>query len=668
MLVSPALAGGNLLFYITDETNNPLEFAAVSLEGRYGGYTNADGVFLFSNIPKGEYEAKITIIGYRDTSITVEVLEGKTGRYSVALSSEVLKAEVAEKTPEWELFRQEVTIGQNRFSEDEFASLPAVEKVDPPRSVIRFPGATVRNDLFCQMNIRGLGAEYQKVVVGGASVYNPYHIGGVLSIFSGDNVRSLTLYKGALPPRFGGRIGSVLEITPKVGDYENFSGGADINLLFFGGGVSVPLKKGNIVISGRKSLLIDFYDLTARGRFGTSPTGRVDFFLLNSNDELTGDSTAYFKSGNLLIQGGFQTISLGKYLTRGSGYFSSFEMTVDDDSDTSHFNNSIEEGGGLIDITSFLGDHITDFGLTMAATKILYLGTASGDTNFDDTHNISSFRLFIQDKWYASEKFILQYGTGFTYFHPDGYSMFEPRIRGKFFINEELAVSSAFGISSQYIRSIADETSDFPFDVFFPSDKAEPAKSTNISVGIQKWLGKEYTLTGELFYSKFSNLSMYKDSLARWNDFFWIGEGDSYGLEALFGKTGARMTGHIGYTLLFSNRKFAGESFPSSIARRHTVTAVLSLSYGKWTLGTAGELASGNPYTPNGKERNSRETEPYFRLDISGSRAIGEKVVITPYLSIINITNHKNIFDYSADETAKKGLPLIPFVGIRGSF
>ena len=50
------------------------------------------------------------------------------------------------------------------------------------------------------------------VLLDGITVYNPTHAFGFFSTFNNDVVDDLTLYKGAYPATYGGRLGAVLDV------------------------------------------------------------------------------------------------------------------------------------------------------------------------------------------------------------------------------------------------------------------------------------------------------------------------------------------------------------------------------------------------------------------------------------------------------------------------
>lgn len=81
LLLCPAAfaqSTGTLHGRVVDELGDPLLGATVVLEAtQIGAATDADGRFLITEIPTGEYEIMVYFVGYRTQVKTVEVISGR---------------------------------------------------------------------------------------------------------------------------------------------------------------------------------------------------------------------------------------------------------------------------------------------------------------------------------------------------------------------------------------------------------------------------------------------------------------------------------------------------------------------------------------------------------------------------------------------------------------
>ncbi|MBD3348846.1 MAG: mucoidy inhibitor MuiA family protein [Candidatus Eisenbacteria bacterium] len=97
--LSPKLLGsvsGALTGRVTDATTGlPLGYANVTLLGTpYGGMSNADGVYILSEVPVGSYTARASFVGYEDeTRRPVRISAGRVERSDFALRKMRIEAE-----------------------------------------------------------------------------------------------------------------------------------------------------------------------------------------------------------------------------------------------------------------------------------------------------------------------------------------------------------------------------------------------------------------------------------------------------------------------------------------------------------------------------------------------------------------------------------------------
>ncbi len=110
-----------------------------------------------------------------------------------------------------------------RIGREEVAQLggPGGE-ADPVQLARLLPGVTSGADGVGGIFIRGSEAGHNLILLDGVPVYGLSHAGGLFSIFSNQAIRRIDLYKDAIPTRFGGRIGGVLDVHTRDGNlYEN---------------------------------------------------------------------------------------------------------------------------------------------------------------------------------------------------------------------------------------------------------------------------------------------------------------------------------------------------------------------------------------------------------------------------------------------------------------
>ncbi|WP_198664770.1 carboxypeptidase-like regulatory domain-containing protein [Lewinella sp. IMCC34191] len=110
-----------------------------------------------------------------------------------------------------------------RIGRTEVSQLGGPLGEDDPLQLARLlPGVTSGAEGIGGMLIRGSEAGQNLILLDGVPVYGLSHAGGLFSIFSNQAIRRIDLYKDALPARFGGRVGGVLDVHTRDGNlYEN---------------------------------------------------------------------------------------------------------------------------------------------------------------------------------------------------------------------------------------------------------------------------------------------------------------------------------------------------------------------------------------------------------------------------------------------------------------
>jgi hypothetical protein len=126
-------------------------------------------------------------------------------------------------------------------------------EADPLRMARLLPGVTSGADGLGGLFIRGGEAGHNLVLLDGVPVYNLSHAAGLFSIFSNEAIRRIDLYKDAIPSRFGGRIGGVLDVHTRDGNlYEpEINVGSSLLAAKFSAEGPIQTGKSSFLITGR---------------------------------------------------------------------------------------------------------------------------------------------------------------------------------------------------------------------------------------------------------------------------------------------------------------------------------------------------------------------------------------------------------------------------------
>lgn len=203
----------------------------------------------------------------------------------------------------------------------------------------------------------------------------------------------------------------------------------------------------------------------------------------------------------------------------------------------------------------------------------------------------------IDSTLYAKNKSVKMYGG------------FEPRLTMRYAIDDVSSLKASVTRNLQYIHLVSNAGTTLPTDVWVPSTyKVKPQKSWLYAIGyFRNFNNNMFETSVELYYKKMDNQLEYEEgytpnTLEDTENSFTFGKGWSYGSEFFINKVKGQITGWIGYTLSFTERKFPelnfGKKYPAKYDRRHdlSVVGMYKLS-DKWKVSAAFVFGSGNAAT-----------------------------------------------------------------------
>ena len=252
------------------------------------------------------------------------------------------------------------------------------------------------------------------------------------------------------------------------------------------------------------------------------------------------------------------------------------------------------------------------------------------------------------------------------------YWSIEPRFSGNYRFLPKWSLKTSFATMTQYLHLLTNSGIGLPTDLWVPpTDKIEPQKSWQATLGIAHTLKNAYEFSIEGYYKQMDGLITYKegssffDSNGDWEKkVISGGKGESYGAEFFVHKKTGKFTGWIGYTLSWTTRQFDkvnnGDKFSYKYDRRHDLSVALMYKLGPkidfagtWVYGTGNAVTipestfistSGSILNDYGV-RNGTRMPSYHRLDLGINFHKKMKKGETIWnVSIYNVYNRKNPF------------------------
>ncbi len=601
------------------------------VELKTGTTTNAYG-FYSIRLPEGDYEVRISYVGYKMVVIPLSIF--RSTELDISLEQAATLDEVV-VTDEALITRQseEVLMSKIELNAAQIQNTPTLmgEK-DVLKTLQLLPGVQSGSEGQSGIYVRGGGPDQNLILVDEATVYNASHLFGFFSLFNGDAVKNVTLTKGGFPARYGGRLSSVVDISMKEGDQSQYKSEVGIGLLSSRAVVEGPIlkNKASFIVSARRTYIdvltrplvslatqggsfgYYFYDLNAKLNYEinrrnkvylSSYLGRDKFYLsfgealYNDNSSLGwGNVTATLRWNHQfsdkiffntsLIISDFDFAIANDLETPGYAYYLNYSSRVKDiglkfDADIGHWINHRLR----------VGTQITRHVFTPSALVFRDTDFPENDINRANTENNLESGIYIEDQWRVNTRLDLNLGLRFSHFTTGNKQYFrpEPRLNARYMLTENQSVKLAYSQMNQYLHLLSNSGIGLPTDLWLPAnDIIKPQRSSQIALGYAiDFPEKGYNFSVESYYKQSNDILAYRPGASfvlegldalfdpdantdfNWEDQVTTGMSQSYGIEFLLQKPKGRINGWIGYTLAKIDMTFEELNFGKTFPARY---------------------------------------------------------------------------------------------------
>jgi len=274
-----AVLSGHIVESVTGE---PAVGATVIVEGlNTGAMADANGDFSL-DLPQGRHSIVIRSIGTEEKKIGVNLFAN--GKVNVDLKVQSTAIEEVNVVANQINKIQSVQMGMETMEMKTIKALPsALGEVDIVRSATMLPGVQTVGECASGFNVRGGGVDQNLILLDGAPIFNSSHMFGFFSVFNQDVVDDFMLYKSGIPAKFGGRASSVLDVTTRNGNKDNYTAALGVS----------PIT-GRVYVEG--PIIDESTTVLIAGRSTYS-----DWLLKKIDDPSLKNSSASFWDGNIKI-------------------------------------------------------------------------------------------------------------------------------------------------------------------------------------------------------------------------------------------------------------------------------------------------------------------------------------------------------------------------------
>jgi hypothetical protein len=681
---------------VSDSSNGEaIIYANVVLQGtNLGAATNTLGYYFITSVPVGEFQVTISCLGYRTFRSAIVVRSGEVTRLDARLVPANVQIEGLTVLGEHEAHRNASDLGLQKITTRELRMVPSGVEADVFRIIQSLPGVSSVGDVTSRFYVRGGGGDQNGILFNGATVYNPFHGLGMLSVIDPEMISVMEFYKGGFGADYGGRISSIINVVTKDGDKNAYGGSGYASLVSGKVMVEGPIPTGSFIVTGRKSYYgkylnrflhnqdapFDFYDLSLKATSSSPLLGKdskVSVFGFFSRDDVIRDDpfkSDYSVANNVYGINWYKVWSSPLYSVVSLSYSGLDAELKPNQGGATPKMNTVSDISANWDFTYIYEtrDEMA-FGVQTKSLKTsLALRNMLGRW-IELVMKGSDFTLYGDYRFLRWETFSFTIGlrlklAALSWGRP---VPFEPRTSITYKPLPNLALKAAFGVYSQELTTLTDETE--IISIFEPwvitPNKINSPHAFHYQAGLKYYFTESSTAELEGYYRTFVDLIEENDkkTLPRENDYMNV-KGESYGVEVLLKRQGTDFFVQGSYCLSWAEKIKRGTFLTPKYDSRHSINLLSEYTVGSgWSASIMWALKSGLPFTPIAGfydrlesstnvlgqyveaiywgEKNSQRLPYYHRLDINLTKQLELGwAKMTIGANVINVYDRRNIF------------------------
>ncbi|MDZ4824778.1 MAG: TonB-dependent receptor [Flavobacteriales bacterium] len=660
-----AFSQGSIRGFVKNESDGePVLFANVFLEGTtIGAAADDNGYYSISKIPAGSYTIIVQSSEHEQFTQSVTIENGQTLALNFLLKPKSTDLGTIEISSDYTEQRTQIRVSVETIRPEDFKRTPSFGgQPDLVQVLTTLPGFISTGDQGGQIYIRGGSPIQNKVLLDGMIVYNAFHSIGLFSVFDTDIIANADVYSGGFGAQFGGRISSVMDITTRDGNKQEFAGkiggnpfGARVliegplkKLNDNGGGISYMLSTKTSYLNRTSPVLykyinngdglpFSYTDIYGKVSFGGAGS-KFNVFGFSFSDDVTNYQSlgklAWSNSGGganfVVVPGGSSTLISGNFASSKYNIILKEETAPDRSSSIGGFNFGL-------DFKSVPGDNELKYGVEVVGFSTDYQTFNAIGVKAEQHQNTTELNFYTTYK-ISIGKWLVEPGVRIQYYGSAGVLSPEPRLGAKFKASERLRLKVAAGVYSQNLMAANSDRDvvnlfygflagpDNLQDTFVdPNGNTRQVrnriqKANHLIAGFEFDISELWNLNVEAYYRDFRQVTnTNRNKLFDANDpnnfsrpdelklDFIVESGVATGIDLVMKYEYKRTYFWFVYSLGNVDRWDGFRWYNPVFDRRHNVNVVFSKGWGKngtWEVSGRWNLGSGLPFT---------QTQGYFQ-------------------------------------------------------
>jgi outer membrane receptor for ferrienterochelin and colicin len=677
---------GKILDVINKET---LPFAALQYQNK-GISSNPNGGFSFKTIDSLVH-LKISYVGYYQ----IDTLLSPSSSHSIKLTPAVLGLkEILIKSSNPIVF--DMHVGQSAGTikiNHQLTSFLAGNRNNTIYNILRLQaGVMAAGEQTSDYTIWGSYQGQNLVSFDNITLFNISSFDDNISAVNPLIVKEIEVKKGGFNAEYSNRVGGIVSITGKDGNYEKFSGDLNINNQALSGIINTPIaNRFALQTSFRQSFAnvfpesndnendflkpkFNFRDMNVKLSGKINKTSDFYLSLMGSNDEseyeflkderrfvssFTSKSQEKKQNGAALsytkqIKSGASTnliLSYSKLNTKIENeiYFKSPRNDEDDIENESYTSNGIKEfSAKTIHYFSAKSSNQFTLGADFTYNSSHFVRDTSTINLRRDEFAAQRVGGFVNDNISISKKVNLQMGLRFDLMENITKAYLQPRIKLSFEPHQKWKINLAYGVYNQFItkNNLIDNLNNYLYIWQIADNKRIPVLSSqHYTLGLtHNSQNIKFSLEG--FYKETDNITLYFYNLRQRGLDLNVGKSKTLGLDAYFKMLVKKHEFWLAYTLSQTVEKFSyfqdNQYQTSPHNQSHELKGAGVLNFSPFYLSLNYVYGSGLEFTKT--IENTSTTIPYKRLDLAILYKFNtQKFNADISFSILNLLNTKNI-------------------------
>jgi hypothetical protein len=687
----------------SESTGLPVALAVVEADdGRQNVLAMADstGAYLL-RVSAGDQTLRVRHLDHAPTQMTVTVPAGGEVDLIIQLQQRPIALAPVDVRPSIDPGADSVPVSRQDFNWIFTGRVKEVgglaETLSPGFTTL--PGAP--NGGGEALYMRGATANLQLVLLDGAPVYAPFHMGGLVESFEPEVVGSAALYLGGAPARYDGGLSYVMDLSTRSGNGEVHTAGGTFDMVSATARVEGPLVGGaRYLASGRTVHGASIAQLEREPFPYEFRDGlvRLDVPLPEGGVSLT----AFYNQEGVRVDtmGGGDGVATWGNLAGSLRYGGRFEgADVEVTVAAGRFDAYLPlRNAGRLFLLNSRSDRIragVDFARRTSAAWVRYGGSFERTWLHHDAEQPNTFQKlvtahapgtavggYLDTEWQPDDRFVLRGGVRADAFSVGGVAVLAPRGSATWLLSERAALTLAAGRYHQYIRvprSLRSRPLRNYADSMRVATELAVGGATHLSLGLDQQLSDDVRLGLEGFYKRFDGLPDPRPITLTDTSTYTA---HNSGVDVWVRRTAGGVTGWMGYSLgwawssspawadsaaRFSGRQTLTAGVRGTVWRSTVVSA--RFAYGAALPSTRvvsdADRALNGGSIPTLENSSSvdldtdaplRGVAPFLRLDAEVSRTwsprlAGRRTQVTPYLRVINALENRDGLFYRYLET-----------------